>query len=247
VAAKPALGFVQIRSTDPPINLLARLADSPPTVTAGYGGWSEVARPRRASLSIWVGSPSLRMTLPIVFDNFRKQLSVERQISQLERLATPTASDGSPPRLRLVARGGHVPYQGRIWVVDSLTWGDATMNQNGNRTRQQCSLSLLEHVAGAQVTELSPALQARAKAKLAATQVGASNKRVVANHSATVTAQPKTRALDAGSSTTFGQGEDLLSIAARELGDADRWVEIAQLNGLRDPRAITPGQVIRLP
>jgi nucleoid-associated protein YgaU len=39
----------------------------------------------------------------------------------------------------------------------------------------------------------------------------------------------------------------LLAIAARELGDADRWVELAELNGLRDPRAITPGQVIRLP
>jgi nucleoid-associated protein YgaU len=32
-----------------------------------------------------------------------------------------------------------------------------------------------------------------------------------------------------------------------ELGDASRWVEIAHLNGLRDPRATTPGKVIRLP
>jgi nucleoid-associated protein YgaU len=42
-------------------------------------------------------------------------------------------------------------------------------------------------------------------------------------------------------------GEDLLSVAARELGDASRWHEIADLNGIRDPRAITRAQVIRLP
>ena len=44
-----------------------------------------------------------------------------------------------------------------------------------------------------------------------------------------------------------GLGDDLLSVAARELGDADRWVEIAQLNGIRDPRTIAEGQVLRLP
>jgi nucleoid-associated protein YgaU len=31
------------------------------------------------------------------------------------------------------------------------------------------------------------------------------------------------------------------------LGDARRWREIADLNGIRDPRAITVGQVLRLP
>ena len=45
----------------------------------------------------------------------------------------------------------------------------------------------------------------------------------------------------------FGAGESLVEIAADELGDASRWREIAELNGLRDPQAISPGQVLRLP
>lgn len=241
--AKPAVGFVQIRSTDPPVTLLARLSDTRPNVEAGYGGWSEIARPRRRPLSIWIGSPALRMTLPILFDHFRAAESVERSISQLERLATPTASDGSPPRVRLVAQGGHVPYQGRVWVVDSLTWGDAVMNWNGNRTRQQVTIALMEYVADVRVKVLSPAQTQRAKGKAAATKSGAANKRVVASKGRSVVV-PHSRT---ASSVEFGQGDDLLSIAARELGDADRWVEIAQMNGLRDPRAISVGQVLRLP
>lgn len=242
--AKPALGWVQIRSSDPPVTLLARLAGDRPNVDAGYGGWAEVARPRRRPLSIWVGSPGLRLTLPILFDRFDDGVSIERQIAQLERLATPTASDGSPPRIRFVVRGAAVPHQTKVWVIDSLTWGDALMNENGNRTRQQVTLTLLEWIADVRVRDNSPAKRQRAKRKRAATKSGAANKRVVAARGRTV-AHKTTRA--ATVDPTFGTGDDLLSIAARELGDADRWIEIAQLNGLRDPRAIKPGQVLRLP
>lgn len=242
MTATPSLGWVQLRSTDPPVTLLARLSAERPNVDAGYGGWAEVSRPRRRPLSIWVGSPGLRMTLPILFDRFDDDVSIERQLAQLERLATPTASDGSPPRVRFVARGAAVPHQGNTWVIDSLAWGDALMNSSGNRTRQFVTLSLLEWIADVRVKENSPAKKQRAKSKAAATKAGASQKRVVA-----------TRKKSGGGATLltvgseFGTGDDLLSIAARELGDADRWVEIAQLNGLRDPRSITPGQVLRLP
>jgi len=241
-SAKPRLGWIRITSSDPPVTLTARLAADKPQVEAGYGGWAEIARPRRSPLSVWVGSPGLRMTLPILFDQWAAQITIERQLAQLERLATPTASDGSPPRIRFVVRGGAVPHQGRVWVIDTLTWGDATMNQNGNRTRQQVTLSLLEHVADVRVQELSPAKRHKAKVKAVKTKPGAANKRVVAGRGRSASA---TRARTGDSD--FGQGDDLLSIAARELGDADRWIEIAQLNGLRDPRAISPGQVIRLP
>jgi hypothetical protein len=238
--AAPALGWVQIRSTDPPITLLARLSADRPNVEAGYGGWAEVTRPRRRPLSVWVGSPGLRMTLPILLDRYDDGVSIERQIAQLERLATPTASDGSPPRLRFVARGAAVPHQGSTWVIDALAWGDALMNAAGNRTRQQVTISLLEWIADVRVKENSPAKRQRAKGKAAATKAGAAKKRVVATRAKS---KPKTRAV----SSEFGAGDDLLTIAARELGDADRWVEIAQLNGLRDPRSISPGQVLRLP
>lgn len=242
MAAKPPLGWVQIRSTDPQVTLDARLSGDRPNVDAGYGGWAEVARPRRTPLSVWVGAPGLRMTLPILLDHFRTGRSIEKQIAQLERLATPSASDGSPPRVRFVARGGAVPHQRTVWVIDSLTWGDAEMNWKGNRTRQQVTLSLLEWIEDVRLRENSPAKRQRAKTKAAQTKAGAANKRVVATRK-----RAKATTLRVASADDFGAGDDLLSIAARELGDADRWLEIAQLNGIRDPRAISPGQVIRLP
>jgi hypothetical protein len=242
VAAPPA-GWVRVSSSDPPVSLTVRLADARPDVTAGYGGWAEVARPRRRPLSVWTGSPGLRMTLPILLDGFHDGRSIERQIAQLERLGLPTAADGAPPRIRLVARGGAVPHTDRVWVVDSLTFGDgAIMNAAGDRTRQPATLSLLEWIADVRVNEKSTTTQTRRQAARAKSKAGAARKRVVAGHG-----KPKAGHSRAASSSSFGAGEDLLTIAARELGDADRWIEIAQLNGLRDPRAIAPGQALRLP
>jgi hypothetical protein len=235
---------VRISSNDPPVSLTARLSDTRPNVDAGYGGWQEIARPRRRPLSVWTGSPGLRLTLPILLDAWRSGTSIERLISQVEQLSLPTAADGSPPRVRFVARGGAVPHQDRTWVVDSLSWGDALMNAAGDRVRQQVSLSFLEWIADVRVTEKSSATQLRRQTARAKSKGGASSKRVVATKG-----RPKTtgKTRSVSSVEEFGAGEDLLSIAARELGDADRWIEIAQLNGLRDPRAIAPGQVIRLP
>lgn len=245
-AGRPPLGIVVIRSTDPPANLWVRLGAERVNVESGYGGWVEVARPRRAPITFWTGSPALRMTLPLLFDAYRAGTSLERQIATLERLATPNASDGAPARIRLVARGGIVPHQDRAWVIDSMEWGDGLVNRQGNRTRQAVTLSLLEYIADVRVKEKSPANLARARAAAAKTKAGAANKRVVAARGKAKKATSSLRATT-NPDEDFGLGDDLLTIAARELGDADRWVEIAALNGLRDPRAIRPGQVLRLP
>lgn len=276
----PRLGWVRIRSTDPPITIEARLAADPAQVDQGYGGWSEVARPKRSTLSIWQGVPALRMSLPILIDRFRIGSSIERQIAQLERLSGPSASDGQPARVKITAHGAGVPHQDRVWVIDNLTWGDGAMNPRGNRTRIQVTLSLLEYVADVRVDKVSPAKRQRSKSQAPKTKAGAAQKRVVAGHGR-LTTSPATapRSAPSGGSaaasatqvspvfggpplptstaniavatgpaaTDFGTGDDLLSIAARELGDADRWVEIAQLNGIRDPRSIVPGQVLRMP
>jgi len=251
----PPHGWVRIGSTDPPVSVTARLSDARPNVDAGYGGWAEVARPRRRPLSIWNGSPGLRLTLPILLDGYRAGTSVERDIAKLEKLALPTAADGSPPRCRVTARGSAVPHQNRSWVIDTLTWGDpAIMNKHGNRTRQQVTIAFLEYIADVRVASDSAVNRRAQVAANAKRKQGAATKRIVAGANRRRTASSSSRAaglLEPAFVTVqpayFGAGEDLLSIAARELGDADRWVEIAELNQLRDPRSITPGQVLRLP
>jgi hypothetical protein len=46
---------------------------------------------------------------------------------------------------------------------------------------------------------------------------------------------------------TVRAGDTLWSIAASKLGDGGRWREIATLNSLANPDAITPGQTLKLP
>jgi nucleoid-associated protein YgaU len=238
--AAPRVGWVRLQSFDPPLTVLCRLGDERPDVTSGYGGWDEVTRPRRAPITTYRAPTPLHLSLSLLIDRWAESASVEAQIATVEKMARPTGVNRAPPRLRVAATGQHVPHTERSWVIGELTWGDALMNQHGNRTRQQLSVVLYEFVEDTYMTEKSAARRRRMKA--ASHRAGAPAKRLHAKRKHHVVTS-KTRA----TSSAFGEGEDLLAIAARELGDADRWVELAELNGLRDPRAITPGQVIRLP
>jgi LysM domain len=241
-APPPAVGWVRVSSTDPPLSVTARLADERPDVGQGFGGWEAVERPRRKPLTYWKGQPGLQLTLPILLDRWSTGVSIEAAIERLQKMGQPTAADGEPPQVTIRATGGAVPFQGRTWVLGELSFGDALMNEDGNRVRQYATLTLWEYVEDVYLTERSAANRRRRKKR--SRRHGAARKRIVAKRSG----KPRKRAsLRAVAQLELGEGEDLATIAARELGDADRWTEIAELNGLRDPRAISPGQVIRLP
>lgn len=49
------------------------------------------------------------------------------------------------------------------------------------------------------------------------------------------------------STYTLQAGEDLVLVALKFYGDAGAWTRIGDLNGIRDPRAVQPGTVLRLP
>src|SRR5215831_17983587 len=140
------LGWVRVYTTDPPLNVIARLSEEKPTVEQGYGGWEEVTRPRRSPITTFKAPPGLHLTLPLLLNHWREGTSVEGMIATLERMGRATAANGDPPKVKLRAKGGHIPYQSRRWVIDTITWGEALMNKNGNRVRQQVTLSLLEFV-----------------------------------------------------------------------------------------------------
>src|SRR4051794_36686969 len=248
MATPPPVGWVRVSSTDPPLSVTARLAEDAIEIS-GYGGWQEVSRPRRRPLTTFQGQPGLHLTVPLLVDGFVRDQSVKSTIDQLTRMALPSGSDGEPPRVRIAARGSAIPYQDRTFVVADLTWGDAIMNAEGDRVRQQATLQLYEYVEDVHLTEKSAAKRRRQAANKHKVKAGAAAKRVKIKRSSRAVTKPKrsTRGAIVVGADDFGTGEDLLTIAARELGDADRWIEIAQLNGLRDPRAMTPGQEIRLP
>jgi len=241
----PELGYVVIWSDDPAMQVLARLGPERPNVSAGYGGWEEVARPRRSTVTTWAGQPARRMSVSILLDEFAAGTSVETDIRRLERMALPRPG-GQPPNVWVDAKGAHLPYQGRTWVVDGIEWGDASMNRNGNRTRQAATLTLLEFVSDQLIQarlRKSPAQRRREK-KSAESGRGSKKNAREKRKPAGPTRKKTNRARSAAPAY---DGEGLAAVAARELGDARRWREIADLNGIRDPRAVKAGQVLRLP
>ena len=251
MAALPPVGWIRVNSDDPELHVSCRLADTKPDVS-GFGGWEVVERPRRKPLTSWKSSPVVTLTLPLLLDRWKSQRSVEREIGWVQQMGTPTGADGRPPLITLDVKGDAVPYHGKTYVVSDISWGDALMNGDGDRCRQFFTLTLIEYVRDKYLTQKSAANRRRIASRKAAQKKGAKKKRVVAKRSSRKKAKAKAGAhlLAAGTPAAdddYGLGESLSEIAANELGDADRWVEIAELNGLRDPEAITPGQVIRLP
>jgi hypothetical protein len=233
---------------DPPTHLAPLLGPDRPDVSSGYGGWDEVERPRRSTVTTWRGQPARRMSLSIMFDDWAGGDSVETDIRRLERLALPRPG-GQPPTVQVSAIGGIIPpaYEALSWVIDAIAWGDALLNDHYNRTRQEATVTLLEYVSD-DLVRVSPAKKRRAKSNRKsgkATKKGAKQKRV-ASKAGRRTGSSKALTATAGQTVVY-DGEDLLSVAARELGDATRWHEIAELNGIRDPRAVTRAMVIRLP
>jgi hypothetical protein len=142
-----------------------------------------------------------------------------------------------PQRTMLVGLAGRGPYAGggepphrlfaqtypdQMWVIDALTWGSNVLfNHAGNRYRQDATITLLQFIDDQLVSDKSLAL--RRKQRRGKLNV------------------PKTYHVK--------KGDTLVSIARKELGSVDRWLDIRKLNpGVKtDPRReLTPPLTLRL-
>lgn len=199
---------VTLRSARPALVVEAPLGEEVPTITGGYALWQETARPRRVSLTDYVGRSPFRQTVSIILDGFAAGESVEPVIKRLEQMASPGQGRAEPPILTIA---GPLPRVEGQWVLEPPEWGPALRDGAGQRTRQAATLTLLELVEDERVKDL--------KAR-------PSNPRFY----------------------TVKRGDTLRSIAARKLGKAARWREIAKLNKIR--RLVMPrdiGKRLRLP
>jgi hypothetical protein len=130
--------------------------DGAPKMTAGSGGWSVISRPRRTSLTQWTGRDPYRMDIPILFDGFRNDKSVESGIARLNSMSI--GHDYDPPPT-LIIEGG-VPIKGATWVIDSIDWGDNVYWESSNghyfRTRQDAVVHLLQYQAESRLNITMP-------------------------------------------------------------------------------------------
>jgi len=222
---------VTLQTKQPALTVKALRGQDAPTVTGGYGGWEEIARPGRVALTHWLGRSPYRVSIPLVLDAWpeagqedyiQTPAELETIIARLERMATPTGPGGVPP---IVEVDGAVPHQDLKWVIENLEWGAAIYARAllPRRYRQEVLVTLLENIAD---DAIGAAARARNKAR-ANTQKGK-------KHTGYRTYIVK-------------RGDTLQSIAARQLGSAARWGEIGRLNNIRDPRNLKVGQRLKIP
>lgn len=208
----------------PGVGIVARLGDGI-AVAGAEGGWRTVPRPKWVSFTEWIGFDPYTLTMPVLFDLFASDQSIESTLERFRQLMRPasTPSDQTPV---IALTGPAVPMAHLQWVVTGMTETDAVRRGNGDRIRSWQTVDLMQYYpANVLVASVpSPAAAAQEAAVVSAAAPPAS----AATH-------------------TVRSGDTLWGIAAAALGDGNRWQEIADMNGIRDPLALQIGVVLRLP
>lgn len=217
------MSWVVFVPTDPPgQQLVVGLDEAGAKLTTG-ATWNAVIRPRRTAISEFGGFPLDSLAIAVVFDGFRDDVSQEPGIGLLYSYVKNMGSNAEPTILQI---GGVVPLSGqKRWVITSIDEGDVIRRQgDGARLRARFTVNVLEYVPPALAVAAPPPPAAAAVQRNAAG--GGSG---------------------GGATYTVKRGDTLSGIAQKVLGNSSRWPEIASLNGIRDPRKLGVGQVLRLP
>ena len=140
------MSYVTLKDLDRDQTITVLQDETPPKLT-GVGGWEEVERVRRKSATNWVAQPLKRLSIPLLFDGWRKKESVQAAVNVLGAMGAPVIGV-KPPRIK-VSGAALLIYTGYIsgieWVVEDLDWGDSKRDENGTLLRAPVTVSLLEY------------------------------------------------------------------------------------------------------
>jgi nucleoid-associated protein YgaU len=208
------------------------LDETPIQVSSGYGGWTVTSRLRRTGLTMWTGKDPLRMSVPILFDGYLTDTSQEIPISRLSRMGLPPTkgiSGGDPTIVQI--SGNAVPPAGpKNWVIENIAWGTNVVwdtDQNGalSRMRQDAVVNLLQYVADDLVAF----------------------SRIPVGQASGNPSKPGTKGYQ--KSVRLKKGETLRQLANRvyKSPKPNDYRLITAANGIRDPRSVKPGTLLRIP
>lgn len=220
VRPKAAPGHVAFATASPRLTVVCRLGADSATPGGGVGGWQSLELPGRADGIEWGSTPGRTLSIPILLDGLTERRSVEQDIELLYLMGRPLAGSPRgtlPPVVRI---GGMVPGTDREWVIAGIDEG-AELWDGHRRIRINATVSLLEY----------------APPELVVIRRGAGSG----------------KAAKSSGTYTVRRGDTLASIAHARM-DANGSREIAaavralkELNGIRDPKSIRPGQRLKIP
>lgn len=113
-----------------------------PKMTGGGGGWIIEPRPRRVGMTVWEGREPYKMEVPVLFDGFADDRSVESSIAKLNQMQMGRDLI-QPPTVTIE---GSVPVKGIKWVIENIEWGDNVYWDGEIRTRQDAVVALIQYV-----------------------------------------------------------------------------------------------------
>ena|SRR5215218_10325800 len=195
------------------------LGKKKPLFSDGIGQWTTVPRPRRRALTEFDGELPLKYTFDVCLSAFPDG-DVEPLIGRILGWA---ARMDQPYQPTLLSVKGPIVYPQLTYFLSKCDQIDESMefNDAGRICRQFLDLELTEYVAPDLVIQTPPPAQA---AQERAAQSAPSER-----------------------TYTVARGDTLSSIAARVMGKASLWLELSEANGIRDPRRLQIGQVLRIP
>jgi hypothetical protein len=166
----PEPGFIRLRAVGhDDIGLVAEL-DGPVTVPSGYGSFEVVPRPRRVGITTYTGRAPLTLRIPIRFDRWTEQKSIEAEIKTLETMLGIHALSRPP---QLVVEGFGVPHSysrdaSLRWTLNGdPEWGEDVRFRpvGGHRCFAQVVISALQVSTPSAVEEIATASSGRAARK----------------------------------------------------------------------------------
>lgn len=195
-------------------------------VTGGTGGVVVVDRPRLVAALQWYDRSPWQLDLPLRLDSQitygQQGQSMEVWCQQVKSWMDKSITTQQAPVLTVSGPVEGIEYN---WMVYSEDFTAAIRDARGGfRVQQDVKITLYEYNAPLQSTLSSPS-----------------------------PAQAALIALDNSEASssyylyTVRAGDTLSNIAANVLGNYTLWQEIGNLNNIRDPNNVTPGQQIKLP
>ena len=225
----PGQAFVRFVSASIEAEFTGLCGPNPPKIVDGYGGWLVVNRPRKRGTVEWEGISPLRMKIDFLLDAWAfdtKYDNVNDAVETLDRMASPV-KEGVPPPIVQVT-GNTVPRGRNVeWVIEELDWGDTIYNTEGDILRQEALVTLLQADAAEHLRKLSPSKKRQQKPKPRRTGQPVGHVRSGVYY--------------------WKKGDTFAKLAARFMSGPKDGPALMRFNGIRDPKTVNVGDIIRFP
>lgn len=135
---------VTFSSRSPRVTVRMFPGEGVPTVVDGYANIETITRPLRRGLTRWVGSNPTQVSIPVLFDGWRRGESVEPDIADLERMAGLAGGVATEPlNITISSTGKLVPHEDDgEWFITGIDWGEALSSASGRRLRQAATITV---------------------------------------------------------------------------------------------------------